>query len=291
MKYLKTPLRYPGGKSKAVTKLSKYFPDMSDIKEYREPFLGGGSVAIAITKQYPDIDIWVNDLYEPLYNFWVELRDNGDYLHEQLKELKSKHPDQGSAKGLFLDSKEIVTDENQEDKDRAVAFYIINKCSFSGLTESSSFSPQASDSNFSIKGINNLKEYSKLIKNWKITNEDYAVLVDDCLGHGEIECDDNTFIYVDPPYNIKDNLYGNKGKMHSGFDHARFADIMDDTMGNVMVSYNNHPDIVQRFLEWHQYDFAHTYTMRSTGTYMSDQTKRRELICLNYGKYRSQSVA
>ena len=79
--------------------------------------------------------------------------------------------------------------------------------------------------------------------------------------------------------------------MHSGFDHARFADVMDDTMGNVMISYNNHPDIIQRFLEWHQYDFAHTYTMRSTGTYMSDQTKRRELICLNYGKYRSQSVA
>ena len=122
MKYLKTPLRYPGGKSKAVTKLSKYFPDMSDIKEYREPFLGGGSVAIAITKQYPDIDIWVNDLYEPLYNFWVELRDNGEYLHNQLAQLKSRYPDQGSAKGLFLDAKEAVTDENQKDKDRAVAF-------------------------------------------------------------------------------------------------------------------------------------------------------------------------
>ena len=78
--------------------------------------------------------------------------------------------------------------------------------------------------------------------------------------------------------------------MHKGFDHARFADVMDDTMGNVMISYNNHPDIVQRFEEWHQYDFAHTYTMRSTGTYMIDQTKRRELICLNYGKYRSQSI-
>ena len=139
--------------------------------------------------------------------------------------------------------------------------------------------------------INNLKFYSQLIKNWKITCEDYEVLVEDCLGHGEIKCDDNTFIYVDPPYNIKDNLYGHKGEMHKGFDHARFADVMDDTMGNVMISYNNHPDIVQRFLEWHQYDFAHTYTMRSTGTYMIDQTKRRELICLNYGKYRSQSVA
>ena len=29
----------------------------------REPFLGGGSVAIHITKKYPDYrDIWVNDL-------------------------------------------------------------------------------------------------------------------------------------------------------------------------------------------------------------------------------------
>jgi len=286
---MKTPLRYPGGKSRAVKKLCQWLP--AEITEYREPFLGGGSMAIEMTKRFPDLPIWVNDLYKPLYNFWLVLRDDGDYLYDQLIQLKQRHPDQGSAKELFLDAKEKVNELDIGYKDKAVAFYIVNKCSFSGLTESSSFSPQASDSNFSIRGINNLRDYSKLIKNWKITNLDYADLVEDCLGHGEIECDDNTFIYVDPPYNIKDNLYGNKGKMHSGFDHARFADVMDDTMGNVMISYNNHPDIIQRFLEWHQYDFAHTYTMRSTGTYMSDQTKRRELICLNYGKYRSQSVA
>ncbi|BCU98472.1 MAG: hypothetical protein CM15mV22_1040 [Eurybiavirus sp.] len=46
-----------------------------------------------------------------------------------------------------------------------------------------------------------------------------------------------------------------KVKLHKGFDHTRFADVMDDTMGNVMISYNNHPEIVQRFLEWRQYDF------------------------------------
>ena len=39
---------------------------------------------------------------------------------------------------------------------RACAFYVINKCSFSGLTESSSFSKQASDSNFSMRGIDKL---------------------------------------------------------------------------------------------------------------------------------------
>ena len=274
MKYLKTPLRYPGGKSKAVTKLSKYFPDMSDIKEYREPFLGGGSVAIAITKQYPDIDIWVNDLYEPLYNFWVELRDNGEYLHNQLAQLKTRYPDRGSAKGLFLDAKEAVTDENQKDKDRAVAFYIVNKCSFSGLTESSSFSPQASDSNFSMRGINFLPEYSRLITNWKITNLSYEQLL----------CDNKqTFIYLDPPYDIRSNLYGKRGNMHKGFDHDVFASDCDRFISPQLVSYNSSQLVCERFKGWEAGQFDHTYTMRSVGTYMNDQQERKELVLLNYG--------
>jgi len=273
MKYLKTPLRYPGGKSKAVTKLSKYFPDMSDIKEYREPFLGGGSVAIAITKQYPDINIWVNDLYEPLYNFWVELRDNGEYLHNQLAQLKTRYPDRGSAKGLFLDAKEAVTDENQKDKDRAVAFYIVNKCSFSGLTESSSFSPQASDSNFSMRGINFLPEYSRLITNWKITNLSYEQLL----------CDNKqTFIYLDPPYDIRSNLYGKRGNMHKGFDHDVFASDCDRFISPQLVSYNSSQLVCERFKGWEAGQFDHTYTMRSVGTYMNDQQERKELVLLNY---------
>ena len=277
---MKTPLRYPGGKSRAVPKLCQWLPE--NITEYREPFLGGGSMAIEMTKRYPDLPIWVNDLYKPLYLFWLALRDDGDYLYDQLIQLKQRHPDQGSARQLFLDAKEKVNELDIGYKDKAVAFYIINKCSFSGLTESSSFSKQASDSNFSIRGIENLKYYSKLIKNWKITSLDYSELQSD---------ESDVFIYADPPYNVKDNLYGYKGEMHKGFDHAEFADIMDSHLCNVMISYNNHPDIIHRFEEWYQYDFAHTYTMRSTGTYMIDQTKRRELICLNYGKYRSQSVA
>ena len=63
MKSLKTPCRYPGGKSRAVTKMDPYFPDLRYYNEFREPFLGGGSVAIHITKKYPDLTIWVNDLY------------------------------------------------------------------------------------------------------------------------------------------------------------------------------------------------------------------------------------
>ena len=271
---LKTPLRYPGGKSRALTKLLKYLPEQK-ITEYREMFLGGGSVALEMTKRLPnDVPIWVNDLYGPLYNFWIVLRDNPVELQRKLVELKSRYPDRGNAKGLFLQAKDIVNDGTKSDTERAIAFYVLNKCSFSGLTESSSFSAQASDSNFSMRGILKLQDYSKLIQRWKITNLDYSELASD---------DTYTFIYADPPYDIKDVLYGNKGSMHKGFDHARFADVMDAQLCNVMISYNDHPDIVQRFLDWCLYDYEHTYTMRSTGSYMSDQKKRRELICTNYG--------
>ena len=278
MKSLKTPLRYPGGKSRAVQKLFQFLP--KDITEFREPFLGGGSFAIAITKQYPDLPIWVNDMYEPLYNFWVQLQKDGEALSAALADLKKEYNDQDKARELFNDYRDSIKDGT--DLERAVKFYTLNKCSFSGLTESSSFSPQASDSNWSMRGIYKLPAYGELISGWRITCLDYADLVDDCLSRGEIKCDDNTFIYVDPPYSIKDNLYGQKGNLHKGFDHTRFADIMDETMGNVMISYNNAKEIVDRFWEWHSYDWDHTYTMRSTGDYMKDQQGRRELLLTNY---------
>ena len=105
MKSLKTPLRYPGGKSRALSKLFQYIPDLNDYKEYREPFLGGGSVALEVTKRYPRLDITVNDLYEPLYNFWRELQLHGNEITDILIQLKQRHCDHTSAKELFLQSK------------------------------------------------------------------------------------------------------------------------------------------------------------------------------------------
>ena len=107
-KALKTPLRYPGGKSRAVTKMEQYFPDLRNYVEFREPFLGGGSVAIYIAKKYPHLKITVNDLYEPLVNFWQNLQMFGVELKDTLLDLKSKHNDTDSARVLFTDSKKLI---------------------------------------------------------------------------------------------------------------------------------------------------------------------------------------
>ena len=276
LKSLKTPLRYPGGKSRACTKMDPYFPDLRNYTEFREPFLGGGSVAIHISKKYPHLKITVNDLYEPLINFWVQLQTFGDELTEKIKEYKSNHPEPVSAKELFLNSKEVINDKSIDAIERAAAFYIVNKCSFSGLTESSSFSQQASNSNFSMRGIEKLPGYSEIISHWHINQYSYEYLMRENVHDG-------IFMYLDPPYDIKDNLYGKKGEMHKHFDHDKFAEDCDKSKINMMVSYNSDQLIKERFKNWDATEFDLTYTMRSVGEYMRDQKQRKELLLMNYG--------
>jgi len=273
-KSLKTALRYPGGKSRACVKMDPYFPDLRNYDEFREPFLGGGSVAIHITKKYPYLDIWVNDLYEPLVNFWQQLQMFGYDLKSELVDLKNANNTPGKAKELFLKSKEQINDKTVSNFDRAVAFYVVNKCSFSGLTESSSFSQQASISNFSLRGIEKLPAYSEIIANWRITNYSYDYLMDGNKG---------AFMYLDPPYDIKDNLYGRKGSMHKGFDHDKFAADCDANDMDQLVSYNSDQLVKDRFKNWNAAEFDLTYTMRSVGEYMREQKQRKELLLFNYG--------
>ena len=273
MKALKTPLRYPGGKSRACTKLAQHFPDLKNFSEFREPFVGGGSVALFISKLYPHLDIWVNDLYRPLAIFWQQLQHDGQAMQDKLWSIKNMNPDRDTAKELFINAKEGVNDESKSQFDRAVDFYIANKCSFSGLTESSSFSPQASESNFSFRGIERLSEYSKLIENWTITNLSYERMLSD---------EKDVFTYLDPPYDIKDNLYGKKGGMHKRFNHDEFANWCDTFCGHQLISYNSDQIVKDRFREWTVGEFAHTYTMRSVGCYNIDQASRKELVLTNY---------
>ena len=205
--------------------------------------------------------------------FGVELKDT-------LSDLKSKHNDPDSARVLFTSSKERINSSDCSSFDRAVAFYIVNKCSFSGLTESSSFSSQASNSNFSLRGIEKLPGYQEIISNWHINGYSYEYLMEHDMHSG-------IFMYLDPPYDIKDNLYGKKGSMHKGFDHDKFAADCDKHDIPMLISYNSDQLVKDRFKDWHNRwnvaEFDLTYTMRSVGEYMRDQKTRKELLLFNYG--------
>ena len=273
---LTTPIRYPGGKSRAVKKLYPMLPKLDEYEEWREPFLGGGSMSIEITKRFPDMKIWVNDLYPALYTFWTSVQSDGEEMSEKLLKMKSECHTPEAAKTMLGEQKEIINDKTSSKFDKAVAWYFANRNSFSGLTETGTYSDQANKMSFTISIISKLPHYQKLIRNWKFTNGSYDVLLKDN--------NPKAFVYLDPPYELKDStLYGKKGNMHLTFDHDEFAKNCNECDMDMMISYNADQSIKERFQGWNELEFDHTYSMRSVGNYMENQKDRKELVLTNYG--------
>ena len=119
--------------------------------------------------------------------------------------------------------------------------------------------------------------FQKIITGWQITNLSYDELLDE-------SSERKAFIYLDPPYAIKDSLYGKKGSMHKGFDHDQFALDCADCSMDMLISYNSDQLVKNRFDSWFSAEFDHTYTLRSVGKYMREQKDRKELLLLNYEK-------
>lgn len=87
----KSPLRYPGGKSKVVKYLLPYFS--SDINEFRELFIGGGSVFITLKSTVGDKikHYWINELNIDLYTFWKYAKDDITTLVSSINTLKQNY--------------------------------------------------------------------------------------------------------------------------------------------------------------------------------------------------------
>ena len=92
----------------------------------------------------------------------------------------------------------------------------------------------------------------------------------------------SAFNFLDPPYLIKDNLYGSKGDLHKSFDHNRLAELMKVFTGNAMITYNSSKQVEDLYPTFSKLQWDLTYTMRSTQSYGADQDKRKELLLVNY---------
>ena len=120
-----------------------------------------------------------------------------------------------------------------------------------------------------------MRGYSEIISHWHINHYSYEYCFRENIH-------DDLFMYLDPPYDIKDNLYGKSGSMHKGFDHDEFADTCGQSKIDMLISYNSDQLVKDRFKGWTAGEFDLTYTMRSVGEYMREQKERKELLLYNY---------
>tara|TARA_B100000085_G_scaffold188471_1_gene172398 strand:+ start:2759 stop:3565 length:807 start_codon:yes stop_codon:yes gene_type:complete len=223
---MRSPLRYPGGKTRAR---SIIVPKLTRQRATRliSPFIGGGSVELAWLSANPHGVAECFDLYEPLAEFWRYLLIDP----QGVATLAKMH--MPCERDLFYKLQSKLGELQGIEK--AAAFFVLNRCSFSGATNSGGMSPgHPRFTESSIDRVRNFRAPWLRVRRYDAF-ELLAELAD--------ESPDDKVVYLDPPYAIEGAaLYGDNGSAHRGFNHQEFARLFHELSARgwrMLLSYND----------------------------------------------------
>lgn len=224
----RSPLRYPGGKSRGITSIRGFFP--KNLTALLSPFVGGGSIELSCAAE--GISVYAYDVFNPLVEFWQSL------IHQSAElanEVETYFP---LSKERFYALQQAQT-QFVTPLQRAAVFYVLNRSSFSGATLSGGMSPD--HPRFTHSSIERIRHFFNPYI--QVAKADFT---DSLAQHPDM------FAYLDPPYLIKSKLYGRKGDTHKDFDHEGLCEILKNRK-NWVLSYNDCTEIrtlYQSFQIW-----------------------------------------
>ncbi len=244
-----SPLRYPGGKTRACKSLDLLLNEHFNINHFKtiiSPFFGGGSFEFFLQNKY-NLNIIANDKFKPLVTFWNTCKYNKQLLCNQLYEFLEKVD-----KTIFMEFRKKIMTEPDELK-QSIMYFIINRCSFSGSTLSGGFSLESSKKRFTKSSIDRIKQLN--LDKFEINNLDYKDFLD---------TRNDGLIFLDPPYYLEiSKLYGNNGDMHETFDHVKLYNYISSKK-NWLMTYNNCDYIKNLYKDFKIIETSWSYGMNKT---------------------------
>lgn len=247
----RSPLRYPGGKTRACkyldNVLTEYF-DIENIKNIVSPFFGGGSFEFYLQNKY-NLSILANDKFTPLANFWKCCKENNKELCNELNKIDHV------TKKMFSSYRDHIIEESNIIK-QAIYYFIINRCSFNGTTLSGGFSQESSQKRFTKSSIKRLENLD--LSNFKIFNYDFVQFINNFRVNDAI-------MFLDPPYYLEkgSKLYGECGDLHETFDHKQLKTLLEKEK-KWMMTYNDCEYIRNLYSEYTIIDMNWKYGMGKT---------------------------
>jgi DNA adenine methylase len=247
----RSPLRYPGGKSRAAKVIVDLIP--ANVDELMSPFFGGGSVELACAER--GINVYGYDIFKPLVAFWSLLLNNPEHLARKVQQYFPL------SKKEFYELQKQHKDEETELQ--GILFFVLNRASFSGTTLSGGCSEESVQQRFTQSSIDRLLAFNTpgFSVHWADFND-------------AMQKHPDTFMYLDPPYMIQSTLYGHRGSTHRGFDHVGLCEQLKSRKGWIL-SYNNCEQIVELYK-----DFEIIYPDWKYG--MSKNKLSKEVLITNF---------
>lgn len=267
--YVKSPFRYAGGKFYALKHILPYI-DCVEYDEYREPFVGGGSIFFAKQKSKYN---WINDLETKMIQIYQALSDES-----MVMELCSMLEGEVASKERHEEVKNMLPNGFIEE---VFQTYYLNRTSYCGIINSPAWgycdgksSPPSNWGKF-------LRSVNPKLQDVKITSMDFSeVITAEKQGN-------KVLMYLDPPYYKADQKRAYT-KPFAVEDHIRLCELLKQTSHYFCLSYDNVEEVKEL------YDWAYIYEKSWLYNTANKQGESRdlgaELIITNYEVRPNQSL-
>lgn len=301
-KAIRSPFFYVGDKYKLMPQLSKLFPN--NISTYVEPFVGGGSSFLNIKAEHylvNDIDKYVIELHKCLSSY----ADSPEKFLSKLYDIINEYGLSCSFKGVTvpdeLKKRFVKTYYSQFNKDAyaklkekfnkqqdMVILYVLLIYGFNHMIRFNA----SGDFNLPVGNVDFNKNVYKAIINYmsfmrdnqiEFYNLDFIAF----LQLIESRLDNDSFIYLDPPYLISGSEYN---KYWNEDEEKRLCEFLDNLnsrgihFGITNLIYHK-GKVNQTFIEWTKKYLV--YSVNSNYISFNDNTIKKdskEVYVTNYGK-------
>lgn len=197
-------VKWAGGKGQLLEVLKSNLPEGmgTTITKYAEPFVGGGAFLFALLAEYTFEEVYINDNNKELINTYSVIKDSCDELIQMLAGMQSKYnacAGNDERQAYYYEQRDryntLLLDDNTR-IEKAALFIFINRTCFNGLYRVNRQGrynvPFGKHSNPTICDAENLIKISEALQN---------VVMHSCDYHDVLSfADENTFVYIDPPY-------------------------------------------------------------------------------------------
>ncbi len=257
------PLRYPGGKFYALGLIKPYILACPH-DEYREPFVGGGSVFFTKKKAAYNI---INDIDEELVTTYRILQNSE--TRDQLVKMVQKEV---ASKERWREVFEFVP---KNDLEVAFKYYYLNRTSFSGKLISPAWGYREKRSLPPSRWSEKILPCGKLLEGVEITCADFEDIIN---RKAKGKC---VLMFVDPPY------FKPQKKKHyrHGFtlqDHIRLAECLKKTKYNFILTYEDAEEVRELYSWAYINDIEFSYRVDNSAINEGVRRKGAELIITNF---------
>jgi DNA adenine methylase len=253
MKYY-SPLRYPGGKNKAVA----LFRDIIKVNElqgcvYVEPFAGGASVALALLMEGDAERIVINDADPSIYSFWISCLNHTDDFCQLMQQTEVTIDVWESQKDIYHKLRaSALNGETYDTMKLGFAAFFLNRTNRSGILKGGIIGGHNQKGKYGITARFNKPELEQRIRNIAKYSERIQIFCEDAkvfLKNHSDKWPSKSLIYCDPPY-VKQGrgLYMNFFKAE---DHQELAKVilnMEDK--HWIVTYDMNPLIANIYHDY-----------------------------------------